>query len=75
MNSRCKYYWEDNCMNNIEEKRIEIDENGKCETFEEGKSDWYKFECLICERPLCEEPGDICNGCYPEFKEDMEESN
>jgi hypothetical protein len=41
MNSRCKYYWEDNCTRNINEERIEIDENGKCETFELGESEWY----------------------------------
>lgn len=41
MNSECKHYWEDNCMKNINEERIEIDENGKCETFEKGISDLY----------------------------------
>gem|GEM_PF-2414243 len=41
MNSKCKHYWEDNCMRNINEERIEIDENGKCETFEEGISELY----------------------------------
>lgn len=42
MNSKCKYYWEDNCTRNIEEERIVIDFDGKCETFEEGVSEWYK---------------------------------
>lgn len=41
-NSRCRYYWEDQCTRNIQEERIELDFDGKCETFEEGKSDWYK---------------------------------
>lgn len=42
MNSECKYYWEDNCTKNINEERIVIDSDGKCETFEKGKSDWYE---------------------------------
>ena len=42
MNDKCKYYWEDNCMRNINEERIEIDESGKCETFEEGVNELYK---------------------------------
>jgi hypothetical protein len=33
MNTKCKYYWEDCCQRNLEEKRIEIDEHGKCTTF------------------------------------------
>lgn len=41
MNSACKYYWEDNCTRNMNEERIEIGEDGKCETFEAGVSDWY----------------------------------
>lgn len=44
MNSKCKYCWEDNCTRNINEERIEIDESGKCETFEEGESEWYQAE-------------------------------
>jgi len=42
MNSKCKYYWEDNCTRNINEERIEINRIGICDTFEEGVSDWYK---------------------------------
>ena len=41
MNSKCKYYYEDNCIRYINEERIEIDENGMCETFKEGVSEWY----------------------------------
>ena len=41
MNTECKYYWEDNCTRNLQEKRIVIDEFGKCETFEIGISDFY----------------------------------
>lgn len=46
MNDKCKHYWEDNCIRNINEERIEIDENGKCETFEEGINELYKLEEL-----------------------------
>lgn len=41
MNDKCKYYWEDSCVRNLNEERIEINEDGKCETFEEGICDWY----------------------------------
>jgi hypothetical protein len=40
-NSDCKYYWEDCCTRNLQEERIIIDSDGKCETFEEGISDFY----------------------------------
>jgi len=43
-NSRCVNYWEDNCMKNINEERIEINEFGICETFEAGISQMYKDE-------------------------------
>ncbi|APQ78613.1 MULTISPECIES: hypothetical protein [Clostridium] len=42
MNSKCKYYWEDMCSKNVNEEMMVIDINGKCKTFEEGVSDWYK---------------------------------
>lgn len=42
MNSKCRFYWEDNCTRNLNEERIEIDETGKCETFEEGVSELYQ---------------------------------
>lgn len=41
LNSRCKHYWEDNCMKNIDEERIVINENGLCQTFEEGINKIY----------------------------------
>ncbi|EGW40671.1 hypothetical protein [Desulfosporosinus sp. OT] len=41
-NSRCINYWEDNCMKNLNEERIEINEVGMCETLEEGISPMYK---------------------------------
>lgn len=40
-NSNCVNYWEDNCMKNINEERIEINAEGICETFEEGISPLY----------------------------------
>ena len=43
-NTECKYYWEDNCQRNLEEKRIEIDEYGKCITFEPGRCEYYELE-------------------------------
>ena len=43
MNTECKYYWEDNCQRNLEEKRIDIDECGKCITFEPGRCEYYKL--------------------------------
>jgi CTP:phosphocholine cytidylyltransferase-like protein len=42
INSECKYYWEDCCTRNLEEKRIVINNYGQCETFEVGKSDYYE---------------------------------
>lgn len=42
MNGKCKFYWEDCCTKNMTEKRMVIDGNGKCETFETGVSDWYR---------------------------------
>jgi hypothetical protein len=41
-NHKCKYYFEQMCEKNVNEDFMVIDENGKCEAFEEGKSDWYK---------------------------------
>lgn len=41
MNDKCKYYYEDNCIRNLNEERIDVDRNGRCETFEEGICDWY----------------------------------
>jgi hypothetical protein len=40
-NSQCVNYWEDNCMKNINEERIEINEYGLCETFQPGISPMY----------------------------------
>lgn len=43
-NSKCKFYWEDNCVRNLNEERIEINEYGLCETFEVGVSELYSAE-------------------------------
>lgn len=51
MNSECKYYWEDNCMRNMQEERIEINEEGKCETFEKGVNELYN--CHFSENGKC----------------------
>jgi hypothetical protein len=44
MNSKCKFYWENCCTQNMDEKRIVINANGTCTTFEAGVSDWYRQE-------------------------------
>lgn len=44
LNEKCKYYGKDRCQKNLEETDIIIDENGKCESFDEGKCEWYKEE-------------------------------
>lgn len=54
MNSRCKHYWEDNCMRNLNEERIEINENGVCETFEEGVNECYELEKQYTSREVIE---------------------
>ncbi|KYH35861.1 hypothetical protein CLTEP_02540 [Clostridium tepidiprofundi DSM 19306] len=41
-NDKCKYYWEDMCTLNMKEKLVCLDKNGKCFSFEEGISEWYK---------------------------------
>ena len=42
-NSKCKYYYEDNCQLNLEERRLEIDKNGRCISFEVGECEYYKL--------------------------------
>lgn len=46
-NSRCVNYWEDNCMKNLNEERIEINEIGLCETFEPGISPMYEGQGVM----------------------------
>ena len=43
-NSKCINYWEDNCMKNLNEERININGDGVCDTFEAGISPWYEKE-------------------------------
>jgi len=40
-NSRCKYYFEDDCIKNLNNERVEINYDGKCETFEYGVFEGY----------------------------------
>ena len=42
-NSKCVHYFEDNCIKHLNDERIILDKNGKCETFEEGICEGYKF--------------------------------
>lgn len=51
MNTECKYYWEDCCTRNLQEERIIINRNGKCETFEIGVSDFY-IESEECDEEI-----------------------
>jgi hypothetical protein len=44
MNSKCKFYWEDCCMKNMNDERIDINATGTCITFEPGVSEWYEAE-------------------------------
>lgn len=39
--STCKYYFEDCCMRNLNEERIEINSDGYYETYEPGVNDAY----------------------------------
>lgn len=61
-NNKCINYWEDNCMKNINEERIEINGDGECETFKAGISPMYDENgpilvcntcCLNCTKELC----------------------
>ena len=49
----CKFL--DCCMKNMNEEHLEIGPDGKCETFEEGRSEWYEAE----KKQPCEK----CGGC------------
>jgi len=53
-NSRCEFYWEDCCTKSLNDERIEINGDGKCETFKAGISEWY--EDIKNERS--------CDNCY-----------
>ena len=40
--STCKHYFEDCCMRNFNEERIEINSNGYCRTYEPGVNKAYE---------------------------------
>ncbi len=40
----CRFNWEDYCMKNMNEEHLVIGQDGKCETFQEGRSEWYEAE-------------------------------
>jgi hypothetical protein len=40
-NDKCKFYYELHCIKNVNEEKLEIDENRKCVSFEVGECDWY----------------------------------
>lgn len=42
-NDKCKNYYEDSCMKNLEDKMVCFDENGHCEDFEEGVNEGYFY--------------------------------
>lgn len=48
-NSKCKNYFEDSCMINLNNKVVFFDEEGHCENFEEGTSEGYTAACNECE--------------------------
>lgn len=41
LNTRCKHYFEDTCIHILTKDVITVGEYGKCETFEEGVSEYY----------------------------------
>ena len=44
-NDKCKYYWEDWCQRDLEDKKwITIGTNGMCQDFERGECQYYKDE-------------------------------
>ena len=42
-NSKCKYWFEDSCMENMKGKRVVLDEHGECESFKNWKFDIYEL--------------------------------
>jgi hypothetical protein len=56
-NSKCKKYYEDGCTDNVNNIMVIFNEEGKCESQEEGTSDWYDTTnsnmCDVCGKP-CE---------------------
>ena len=48
-NSRCKYWWENMCDLNVYERAMRLNEEGKCESFIEGKNEIYYNESIESE--------------------------
>lgn len=67
MNSKCKYYYEDNCTRNINEERIEVDENGMCETFEEVLEESLDVHCIDKFGNVTCSMGDVVKNDYVMF--------
>jgi len=45
-NSKCKYYFEDSCITDLNGGIVSLDSEGKCDRFEEGVCEWYEeSEC------------------------------
>lgn len=65
-NSKCVHYFEDNCIKHLNDERIILDENGKCETFEEGICEGYKFIGDEVEEKMSEEI-DWCHSLNGEY--------
>lgn len=63
MNDNCKYYYEDSCMRNINEERIEIDEYGRCKTFCEGINEAYNCRNNCTQKD--------CKACKKEFSSNI----
>lgn len=42
-NSKCKNYFEDSCLKNLGGERIELNSEGKCDTFEAGENEVYQM--------------------------------
>lgn len=72
MKSTCRFYWEDCCTRNLQEERIVIDENGNCETFEAGVSDFYnsaKISCPVCKQIMDLREEEVDNDNFASGKE------
>lgn len=42
MNSKCKHYFEDGCVKNMNGEMVVLDADGKCDNFEEGVNEAYE---------------------------------
>ena len=51
LNSKCKHYFENNCMHILEKDTISVNHDGKCETFESGIHIGYKQEVEDRQQP------------------------